>query len=236
MKYITTSKPRRIKVSKKHIFGVFIIASGALVLLLFLDVYIRSVIKEYPLSVAESTMQSVMESAMEATLKRENIPDMSKIDNVIYDQTKSVVSIEVDTKSLNIIKSDFVKNAGEILANNGEYFVVKIPIGTLIGNEYTVGRGPKIPFKLQFSANIKTTLESRFEEAGINNTLHTVYLDAQTEVFVVIPWCKASKTAKTNFILAQTVISGKVPEAYTNVFDAEGDTTDDLFNFGAEVS
>jgi hypothetical protein len=98
-----------------------------------------------------------------------------------------------------------------------------------------LGRGPELPFKLQFSANYKTSTQNKFEEAGINNTLHTIFLDVETDVYVVIPWDKASKTVKTNFILAQTLISGKVPEAYTNVFGSGAELTDDLFNFRAEA-
>ena len=206
-----------------------------IILFFCLDGYVRKIIKDYPLSVASVTIQNIMDGAMSDVLSNSASPDMSRIDSVVYDDNNSVVSVEVDTKSLNTVKTAFVKRVKDIIAEKGEYFTVEIPIGTLIGNEYTMGRGPKIPFKLQTSANYKTSLKSEFEDAGVNNTLHTIYLNVDTEIYLLIPWDKTSKTVKTNYILAQTVISGKVPDAYTNVDNSNEDLTNDLFDYRAEV-
>jgi sporulation protein YunB len=208
---------------------------GSIVVLLCIDVYVRSIIRGYPMSVAAATVQNLMDSAMSEVLSDDSSPNMSQIDKVLYDENKNVMSIEVDTNSLNKIKTSFVGKFNGVVREKGEFFTVKIPVGTLMGNEYTLGRGPEIPFKLQFSSNCKTALDNSFEDAGINNTLHTVSLNVETDIYIVIPWDKAVKTVKTNFIIAQTLISGKVPEAYTNVFDSSGDITDDLFNFRAEA-
>ena len=187
------------------------------------------------MSVATGVVQNLMDTAMEETLEDENTPDMSNIDKVVYDGGQNVMSIQVDTFALNKVKTEFVSELKDVMDSYGEYVNIRVPIGTLIGNEYTLGRGPKVNFKLQFSTTFHTSLQSEFAEAGINNTQHSIYMNVACDLFIIIPWGNVSKTVNTNYIVAQTIISGKVPEAFTNVFDANGEVTDDLFNYGAVV-
>lgn len=187
------------------------------------------------MSVATGVVQNLMDTAMEEALEGENTPDMSNIDKVVYDGGQNVMSIQVDTFALNKVKTEFVSELKEVMDSYGEYVNIRVPIGTLIGNEYTLGRGPKVNFKLQFSTTFHTSLQSEFAEAGINNTQHSIYMNVACDLFIIIPWGNVSKTVNTNYIVAQTIISGKVPEAFTNVFDANGEVTDDLFNYGAVV-
>lgn len=187
------------------------------------------------MSVATSAIQNLMDSAMGQVLASEEMPDMSEIDRVLYADDKTVKSIETDTRALNIVKTAFVSRVKNVFGSFGNYINIKVPIGTLIGHEYTLGRGPDISFRLQFSATVTTSLSSEFVEAGINNTQHTIYMNVTCNLFMLIPWGSETTTVKTNYILAQTVIAGAVPEAFTNVYDGNGDIADDLFNYGAEI-
>lgn len=208
---------------------------GTLILLICADGIIRSIIRGYPMSVASGVVLELMDSAMADILKSDDIPDMSEIDGVIYSDNDTVNSITVDTETLNNVKTSFVSALKNHFKNYGKYITVSVPIGTLMGNEYTLGRGPNISFKLQFSATVTTSLKSDFSEAGINNTQHTIYMNVCCDLFLIIPWGHESRSVKTDYILAQTIISGRVPEAYTNVYDGAGDIVDDLFNYGAEI-
>ena len=59
----------------------------------------------------------------------------------------------------------------------------------------------------------KTTFES-FEEAAINQTLHTVHITVSVDVEIMLPLAYSSITVKTQMPLAQTLIVGRVPQAY----------------------
>lgn len=208
---------------------------GCTALLIMSDYYIRLVIRDYPMTVATGVVQNLMDTAMEKALEDSGTPDMSGVDKVVYDGGQNVMSIQVDTSALNKVKTAFVSELKEVMDHYGEYVNIRVPIGTLIGNEYTLGRGPKVNFKLQLSTTFHTSLQSEFAEAGINNTQHSIYMNVACDLFIIIPWGNVSQTVKTNYIVAQTIIAGKVPEAFTNVFDANGEVTDDLFNYGAVV-
>ncbi len=236
MRYCVTESFAKKKRRKKFLVNFSVCLFIFIAFIFCFNRYAKDIIGNYPLTIATSIIQNFMEKAMGEVLSDEDIPDMSKISEVVYDESLAVSSIEVDTNALNLVKTSFIKQMEENLSKQGEFFTVKVPLGSLIGNEYTLGRGPKIPFKLQASANYRSSFESKFEAAGVNNTLHTIYLNVETEVYLLIPWDKVSKTVKTNYILSQTVISGKVPDAYTNVLNSNEELTNDLFDYRAELN
>ncbi len=234
MKYCVTADFLKKKKRKRAIRILAVCLILALICVFLLDLIFRETIKGYPLSVASATIQKMMDDAMSDVLSDAATPNMSEIDRVVYDENETVVSIEVDTHSLNKVKTDFVRRANERFFENGDFFIIKVPLGTLFENEFLMGRGPKIPFRLQPSANFVTAFKSDFTAAGINNTLHTVSLEVSTDIFLLTPWDKKTSRVKTNYILSQTLIAGKVPDAYTNVENAGDELTNDLFDHKAD--
>uniref|UniRef100_UPI001A92EF92 sporulation protein YunB n=1 Tax=Clostridioides difficile TaxID=1496 RepID=UPI001A92EF92 len=63
------------------------------------------------------------------------------------------------------------------------------------------------------SVNFKT----EFESSGINQTRHRIYLEAQTQVKVVIPLITSTKQIKAQIPICETIIVGDVPESYVNI-------------------
>lgn len=234
MKYCCISARKWRRNPKRIRIGVALILTGTLILLICVDGFVRAVIRGYPMSVASGVMLDYMDKAMQNVMKTAAF-DASKVDRVIYGEDGQVLSIETDTVALTGIKTSFAGELNRLLNEYGNTIRISVPLGTLIGNEYTIGRGPKISFRLQYSWSVTTDLESSFGEAGINNSLHTITMNVTNHLFIVIPWGNSVQDVSTEYILAETVIVGKVPEAYTNVYDGAGDVVDDLFNYGAEL-
>ncbi len=225
----------RRKNSKKRqrTVGFFFLLIGLLVLLFQADGVIRSVIRGYPMSVATGLMLEKMDQSMSHILSNEG-QYLSNIDRVQYGKDGSVLAVETDTADLNRIKAEFSSELEKILRQQGDTIPIKVPIGTLIGNEYTLGRGPEIRFDLRYSWAVTTELNSTFYEAGINNSLHSIELNVKNKLFILIPWGNLTEEISTKYILAETVIIGKIPNAYTGVYDGSGDIEDDIFNHQAE--
>ncbi|MBR2044270.1 MAG: sporulation protein YunB, partial [Clostridia bacterium] len=113
-----------------------------------------------------------------------------------------------------------------------ERYTLSIPIGTIIGNEYTLGRGPEIKFKMQITTTVIADFESKFYSAGINQVLHQIHIKVKANGHTVIPWYRSAFNVNTSVIAAETVIVGLTPEAYTNVIESGTDATEDIFDFG----
>lgn len=232
MKYCCTDTKKNRRRASKISISVFLILIGLLALLIVADGVIRSVISGYPMSVATGVMLEMMDRAMENVLD-ENLPDPNAVDDVKYGADGMVLAIETNTSDLNAVKTAFSDELSKLLNEYGNTITVQVPLGTLIGNEYTIGRGPEVEFKLRYSWTVKTDLNSTFYEAGINNTLHSIELNVTNRIFIIIPWGNSTQDVSTKYILAETVIVGKIPDAYTGVYDGSGEIVDDIFDHQA---
>ena len=54
-------------------------------------------------------------------------------------------------------------------------------------------------------------------QAGINQTLHRLYLDIECNVSIVLPYKQIEEKIVNQVVLAENIIVGEVPSAYLNV-------------------
>lgn len=214
--------------------GIALVLCGTVALFFLGSSFLRSVISNYPMTVATGKMTEFMDRAMDNVLVSTNL-NPSTVDNVKYDKNGQVMSIETNTAALTKIKTEFMAELEKLLAANGDILKVSLPIGTLIGHEYTLGRGPRITFNLQYSYTVNTNLSSTFYEAGINNTLHSIELNVTNEINIIVPFGISSAKVSTKYIIAQTAIVGKVPDAYTGVYGADDDVIENIFDHEAKI-
>lgn len=206
------------------------------VIIIFLMIFVgvdrrmRTVICDYSASVGETVMIRTVDRIVSDIFTQENI-DYGDLVSLSRDETGQVTSLEVSASKMNYIKSQISVRVADEIAKREKY-TLSIPIGTIIGNEYTLGRGPSINFKMQITTTIIADFESRFYAAGINQVLHQIHIKVKMNGQTIIPWFRSTFNAQTSVIAAQTVIVGLTPEAYTNVIEAGSDATEDIFDFG----
>lgn len=114
--------------------------------------------------------------------------------------------------ALSAIILDTVINATE-----NQTISVEIPIGNLSGVSLLMGRGPKVPVQIIVLTSSKVEFSNSIITAGINQTKHQINLEVIVDIDVLIPWDTASTEVKTEVLIADTVIVGKVPETYMNM-------------------
>ena len=90
------------------------------------------------------------------------------------------------------------------------------------------GRGPNIPIKISTIGNVETELVSQFSHAGINQTLHRIYLDVNCKVTILTPFDTIEENITNQVLIAEAVIVGEVPSTYYNL---NGIKEDDLIEF-----
>lgn len=190
----------------------------------------RNVICNYSASVGETVIIRTVDETVSNIFTENNIT-YDDLVSLSRDETGQVTSLEVNAAKMNYIKSQIsVRVADEVFKK--ERLTLAIPLGTIIGNEYTVGRGPNIKFKMQITTTVIADFESKFYAAGINQVLHQIHIKVKANGQTIIPWYRSAFNVQTSVIAAQTVIVGITPDAYTNVTEAGADTIDDIFDFG----
>ena len=88
--------------------------------------------------------------------------------------------------------------------------------------------GPDITIKMMTDGNVITDLKSEFKEAGINQTLHRVYLEVVCNVTILTPYETITETITNQVLLIEGVIVGNIPDAYYNLQGLNDDQLIDM--------
>lgn len=99
---------------------------------------------------------------------------------------------------------------------------VGIPIGNLTGATLLMGRGPKFPVKIMLLSSSGTEFSNSVVTAGINQTKHQINLTVSVDLDLMLPWGTKHDKVKTEVLIADTVIVGKVPDTYLNMQQMKG--------------
>ena len=131
----------------------------------------------------------------------------NSVGDVVLLQANSAVIGKIAKETAKIVE-------GKI--NSVNHLLVSIPIGTLSGVTFLIGSGPKVKFTVDPIGSVACKIYSQFESAGINQTLHKIYLEITSNVDVVLPNRTSSVTMQTPVLLAESVLVGKIPDTYLN--------------------
>ncbi len=216
--------------------GVFLLAAA--VIAIWSSYYIRRTVADYASQNAQLIAYEIANRVISEQIAK---GDMTYDDIVLLSRNSQneVSSLEIDIAKINLLKSRISIGISEAVSGENEY-IISVPVGTLFGNEYTLGMGPKITFKMQMSAVAVTDFKSNFYNAGINQVLHQILINVQISGNVIIPWYQTGYYTETSVIAAQTVLVGTTPDAYTNVIESysygQDGVVGDLFDYGAAVN
>lgn len=91
-----------------------------------------------------------------------------------------------------------------------------IPIGTALGSPILAKYGPQVKVSIEPIGTVNVNFSTKFEDAGINQTRHRIYLEVKAQVNVVIPLSTEPKEVKAQVPICETIIIGEVPQSYVD--------------------
>ena len=94
---------------------------------------------------------------------------------------------------------------------------IRIPVGSLLGIDVLWARGPALNVRSMSVGTVSAEFESEFTDAGVNQTLHRIWLEVCVPVKLLLPGEWVETEVETRLCVAETVIVGKVPNAYLNM-------------------
>lgn len=144
-----------------------------------------------------------------------------------------VTSIETDIRQANLLQAELMAAITDGLRGLSEE-TLKIPVGTLLGGYVMTGHGPEISFRFQPEGALTVRLLSRFESGGVNQTRHQILLSVEAQMLAVTSVRTVSVVVPAEFILAETVIVGAVPENFTQVLTEDRELLGDINDYKAE--
>lgn len=205
MKYYTRNKRKKMP----RIFIVFIIIVFILISsLIFYDKKIFPVaLEESRIVIKSKTTQMINETTLQLFNKEFNYDDIILIEK---DKDNNINLIRANTVKLNSLTSKLSIKCNKNLQEMGDA-LIEVPSGWFASNSAFYNLGPKITVKLEPIGDMKTSYKSKFESAGINQTRHTIYLNVEATVRVIIPLHSEDIVVKCEIPVSETIIVGQIP-------------------------
>ncbi len=135
---------------------------------------------------------------------------------IIRDDSGKIQMIKLNIIPVNEIISDVAIKIQEEL-NNTDSTKIAIRLGSFSGSKLLSGFGPKINIRISSAGNVETNLKSEFKTAGINQTLHQIYLEIKCEIKILTPYETVCESIFNQVLIAESVIVGDIPTNYYDI-------------------
>lgn len=222
----------RRKVRKHKKAALRLIALGLVLvgLVLFIDHQIRpqiTALEQYQAKIyAVKTMnEAVTEQVESYGYTYDNLSEISR------DADGQVTSIDTNIKNINLIHTGITNRVNDALSQL-DMTSIWIPLGNLTNSPLLSGRGPRIEIKLMPRGYVRTQIVSSFSDAGINQTLHRLLIKVSAEIAAILPGYYTTVQVDTEYVLAETIVVGRVPENYTKVLTDSEQMLRDINDYG----
>lgn len=143
------------------------------------------------------------------------------IKNITYDtlieikknDAGKVIALTADVMEMNRLSNIISTDIQEKLNELQESYIT-IPLGAILNFGVFSGYGPSIKIKIVPTGNVTAKFKSEFEEAGVNQTRHKIYLEVSAKVRIIAPFSISSQEYVNDVTVAETIIVGDTPQSY----------------------
>lgn len=211
--------------TRRHVFRIWI----AVILLTGVSIayaIVDSSVKPAILSLSEARLRAIAAQAMNEAVRETIGADISYSDliSIQKDDSGSIKLISANAVLMNNLAASTAIAAQDKILNIGEQGI-KIPIGTILGGQLLTGRGPAVEVRVEPVGSVTTDFKTEFEDAGINQTRHKIYIVLTAVVKIVVGNAAQTVEISSQVLISETIIIGDVPQSFVEV-----DNTDDLLN------
>lgn len=202
-------------------------------LAVMIDLSLQPIIESVNAYECQLAVSEIITTAVDEELSREDI-SYSKLVELTTNADGEVISVESNVVGINQMKNGISQRLERELHRIRE-IDIGIPIGTLSGIQMLHNKGFDIGMTVEPMGYPKTKIISEFTEAGINQTRHRIIIDITVVADAIIPGYSTTVTVNTSIVAAETIIIGRVPDAYTHVVSGDSDLTGLLEDYEADI-
>lgn len=219
---------------KKAIVFAFIIS------ILFFAVYnerLLPILIKYASTEASNKISTEIGNVLKKHCASSEYSDFVKL---TYKENGDVASLETNTAKISFLASSVTNDIISTICEDNR-LKISIPLGSLSKNAIFSGQGPNVNAQVLLSKKVGCDIVNEFYESGINQTIHRIVANVTVDVYIILPMRTECTTVTMKYIIAETVIVGKVPDAYTQIKRMNEDDTieesdiDDVFDHGAKI-
>lgn len=181
-------------------------------------IFIDRQIKPTVLAIAEIKAKEIAAKAINESINNKITDDIRYQDLYFLrtDNEGNVTFMQANTIMMNQLASEVALTVQEtiraIRASS-----IKVPLGNIFGSQLLAQYGPTINIDVTPIGRVNVDFFTEFEDSGINQTRHKIYLVVKTEIKTIVPFSSSTILVESTVPIAETIIVGRVPENYINV-------------------
>lgn len=202
---------KKMRKSRKNKRAAVILSITAAVIgiSIYIDICLRPVV----ITVAQYQVQSLINKAVNNAIivvMEETQYTYDDLVDIVKNYDMEIVSVNYNSLHVNKLRSELVKATIEetqkLPVTN-----VYIPIGNITNIDILQNKGPKLKFTITPSSYVEADVESVFQNTGINQINHQIFITLKVTANALIPNYSTSVYSENKVCVAETVIIGKVP-------------------------
>ena len=168
------------------------------------------VLRTTALTQAENAVCAVMEQTVLSELEEIDLgyADLVSVERI---QDGSVTAITTDMTAINRFRSGLMEQLLPKLRGIDRREIA-VPIGSILGSKLWWGRGPTIKVRSFSVGTVQAEFESEFVSAGVNQTMHKIWLTLSAPTVVLLPGEQIEAEVQSRLCIAETVLIGKVAD------------------------
>ena len=193
-----------------------------LAIFIFCTVYFRSNIVPTVMDSSVAQMRAVTTNAVNlaATSALSGGLTYDMLFDIVKDGEGNIPMIKANSPEINKIARQIANLAQANLDSLGTQ-EIQISAGTFTGLALLMGFGPDVTIKITPIGMANCDFVSYFQSAGINQTLHKIYIDVYADVSIVTPIDQPTIQVKAEVLVCENLIVGKIPDSYLNLYGSE---------------
>ncbi|MBO5873189.1 MAG: hypothetical protein J6Q56_03185 [Clostridia bacterium] len=219
---------------RRTIAFVLVIALTVGLFGIYVDYKMQSVIRSFAMSEIKSILINCTNRAADKVIGELDIT-YSTLAVLSRNEDGLVNSVEINSVSANSFKARINEAIAKEVAKYKKVSF-SVPIGAAFGLYRTHFEQPRFSYTVYVTTTVRSNFVSKFETAGINQVLHQILMTVSLESGLAMPKQNTDMTTLTEFIVAQTVIVGAVPDAFTEVVGVSDEISEDIFDFGSGIT
>lgn len=205
----------RFSVQKRWRFpfglALLVLASACVAVFWFVEAHLKptllAIAEARATVIATQTINNVINEKVSTTI------DPQSLVSVRVDNRGRVVLMQPNTMEFNRLAADTTIKVQDALRKITED-KIQIPLGQVFGSQIFASWGPRITVTVIPIGTVQVKVVDKFEQAGINQTRHSIYLTTSTQVRIVVPLVSKSVVVNTQVPVAEYIVVGEVPNTY----------------------
>lgn len=210
---------------KRNYLLVKLIVVIVIITILFVSLvsYFKGNILPVVLTMSEATVKVMAVNAINNASHMIIDSEMSYEDfvTIVKDKDEKIQLIQANMVKINRLTRDLA-NLSQSNIEKIDVDYVEIPLGAFTGAVSLSDVGPPIKIGLLPIGSVQCDFTSLFEEVGINQTRHSIYINIKTTISLVLPVSSVPVNIVTAVLVCDNIIVGEVPQVYLSNNGSKG--------------